>query len=251
MGDDLHDGEGLRATQVARERILGWRGWFVPPAKSSMPTMLYSPHMMHVWAKGTQSWGGQCRCGAWKGEWVPPMSLDKLLDLEQAAIRGEQDPSQPLPKFVQRFYRRCQEARRPHQMPRYQDARMFAITAGESQHVDVNLVWAVMLAMDEVQRLEAGHKEREAQSRLQCQCGVNAFATIEQLIERGYTEDEMVTAIGRVELWGEVRSFERGWRAEHAQAAEVWALREFEASDVRQACVDAGIAYRGVWPSAS
>ncbi len=76
-----------------------------------------------------------------------------------------------------------------------------------------------------------------------CHCGINAFATRQQLAERAYF-DHM--AIGSVALSGTVRQFPLGWRAQKAQVYEVWARNLIYEHKVRQAALKVGATYRGI-----
>jgi hypothetical protein len=53
-----------------------------------------------------------------------------------------------------------------------------------------------------------------------CLCGINAFASREQL---GRSAWAFKRVIGEVELTGQVRGFDAGWRASHARPRRLWA----------------------------
>jgi hypothetical protein len=77
---------------------------------------------------------------------------------------------------------------------------------------------------------------------IECVCGVNAFATPEQLEQSRYAD---MPAVGCVLLEGEVRAFERGWRAERARVHLVWAATWLHAERVREAAEACGAIYMG------
>jgi hypothetical protein len=81
----------------------------------------------------------------------------------------------------------------------------------------------------------------------QCACGINAFATVEQLTHGNYDMSRGVQAIGCVELTGIVRRYERGWRAEHGKIVRVWAQSPRIATAVEAAAREAGAVYEGLW----
>lgn len=81
----------------------------------------------------------------------------------------------------------------------------------------------------------------------ECHCGINAFATAEQMDEAGYRGDDKVRIVGQVELSGLVRGFERGWRGETGRAVRLWAAKEQWAQYTQIAAEHAGAQFMGVW----
>lgn len=67
------------------------------------------------------------------------------------------------------------------------------------------------------------HHQTET-DRAGCHCGINAYRTREQMEASMYTLSHG-TVWGRVALWGEVREYEGGYRAEFAQIAELFISR--------------------------
>lgn len=78
----------------------------------------------------------------------------------------------------------------------------------------------------------------------QCHCGINAFGTEHQIQMSNYFNS--CQAIGVVHLSGEVRQFAKGWRAQHAQVARVWATQPEYEEIVREAAKSVGAVYEGV-----
>lgn len=91
-----------------------------------------------------------------------------------------------------------------------------------------------------LQRLLITRKDRP------CNCGINAYQAREQLADSRYIESAQ--ALGRVELWGRVRKYEKGWRAQHARVAELWASDHKHAERVSTLAFELSIPYKGVWP---
>jgi hypothetical protein len=75
-----------------------------------------------------------------------------------------------------------------------------------------------------------------------CRCGINAFARRGRLLGTEYGSCPM---IAQVALWGQVRKFERGYRAEHSQILRVWSAREASRDRVVELCEREGIEYAG------
>lgn len=80
-----------------------------------------------------------------------------------------------------------------------------------------------------------------------CHCGINAFVDPQTLTSTSYTGDHEVQALGQVQLSGEVRGYERGWRAQAGRAAALWATSAEHEQAVRAAAVQVGAAYEGIW----
>jgi hypothetical protein len=87
----------------------------------------------------------------------------------------------------------------------------------------------------------------EAVSCSECLCGINAFASRELLAASSYVMAPGALAAGTVELTGEVRAYELGWRAERARASELWTLWPEDEAHVRSICARVGADYMGVW----
>jgi hypothetical protein len=110
---------------------------------------------------------------------------------------------------------------------------------------DARIVKAMMTALAESGKPASEQDALNAlRSEEPCHCGINSFATRERLEAAHYASD--CDAVGEVELTGEVRTFEDGYRAERAQIVRVWATRWRHAHEVRWAAKDAGIEYAGV-----
>jgi hypothetical protein len=92
---------------------------------------------------------------------------------------------------------------------------------------------------------EAARLAREAVENmlLDCNCGINAFRDREQLAESGYPH--WCHVVGEVELHGQVRVYEKGYRAEHARASRIWATKLRHVPRARRAAKEAGIEYAG------
>jgi hypothetical protein len=76
-----------------------------------------------------------------------------------------------------------------------------------------------------------------------CVCGINAYLDREQLTAAAYMS---LPAVGVVELTGEVRTFERGYRGQKARACKMWATDLYFQDRVEAAARQAGVEYGGV-----
>jgi hypothetical protein len=100
----------------------------------------------------------------------------------------------------------------------------------------------------------------------ECQCGINAFDSAERLVTSSYLAERVgaadtwtdevsampdgcklaISAVGAVQLSGQARAFERGWRAERARIERVWSVGNVEdAKGVRREAARAGVTYMG------
>lgn len=81
-----------------------------------------------------------------------------------------------------------------------------------------------------------------------CHCGINAFAARDQLALSRYLvrRRHRTHAVGTVALAGEVRVFERGYRADRARVDKVWATSWRYRRQVRSVAQVAGAQYMGV-----
>lgn len=82
-----------------------------------------------------------------------------------------------------------------------------------------------------------------------CHCGVNAYASEHELIEGAGNLLRIGTmVVGQVALEGEVRVFERGFRAERARVLRVWSLSADSRviDDVSRLCTRDGVEFAGV-----
>jgi hypothetical protein len=194
----------------AIEPVIGWRAWDVtevpdlvrelghilPPAVrqrlAPVPSgpQLMSPHIEVAWPGGYLEWDMECRCGA---------------DVQPSDYELVQDAEQKLREYRE-VGRRLAVARRAGQLGEV--ARL------EQRAQDLELWLPALQVRLEGRAAHHGH----------CVCGINAFATFGQMVDAGYSVLPRTVAIGEVELWGEVRSFERGWRGQYARARRVWAL---------------------------
>ncbi len=84
-----------------------------------------------------------------------------------------------------------------------------------------------------------------------CHCGVNAWADQKVMDLSGYcslTSRRSADLVARLELTGEVRRYERGWRSQRARIQTLWYRydrRENELAWLRQWCHRRGAAFGG------
>lgn len=206
MGDDLHDNHQI---PDVIEVVTGWRGWNVVSEALGTQGVLASPHLGNRWEEGHLSWSGECECDARGRAYIIDVTPQDLVEIDRQLEEGVPDDEIEMP-------------------------RSFRVMA--------NAFGGVANAMDKLaDKLMQQAEELEGW----CHCGINAFASIEALMERRYHQDPRVMAVGEVELWGRVRVFERGYRGEHGRAVRVWSLRSHDL--VQIACEQAGIEYAGVF----
>lgn len=98
----------------------------------------------------------------------------------------------------------------------------------------------------DIRQKETFHRALDRLRGETCCCGVNAYASREQLMESRYADDIRIRALGQVELTGEVHQFELGWRGQRARIVRVWARLAEHEPLVELAAREAGIEYCGV-----
>jgi hypothetical protein len=164
-----------------------------------------SPDRGDAWPDGKLAWDGTCRCSA-------PARAAVLIDkLDQL-----QDPDYyPLADMHRLAVR--------NELP-----------PSEARTLSDAVIEAKRLAREAVEQILEDNV---------CCCGVNAYAERTDLIESGYAG--RCHAIGQAAMYGSVNVFEKGYRAEQAQIARVWATRWRYGHRVRRAAQDAGIEYMG------
>lgn len=208
------------------EAVAGWRAWIHAGFMHlNYAGQLMSPDMMVTWRGGQLEAAGGCHCGS--------EECKAALELLQVMTAPQLLAKVPSDSFVRRHYHNLLEA----------DLCGPADTNDPALNHDL---------------------ERELRQRLTelsvCRCGINAWATAEQLADSPYAGH---LALGRVELTGHVRQFDSGWRGEKARITHLWANPapvkppnrttsiEHQVRAVSRICERDGIAFMGMWPGGS
>jgi hypothetical protein len=249
--DDLHDGTGQLGERT--QPVTGWRGWEVEWG-GDMQAELASPHIDgHLWADGKLAWDGTCRCAYRAEEWKAPIVEAELDRFEALARDGHRGMDLDMPDYLARIYARNMGASYDLSMlHRAEEAGPPAPPVSPAPNwPDIDLLWAITTARRRLADDLRAHHQFVRHSQELCQCGINAFRTSHLLAERGYLDfdnrERPIHAVGRVELTGRVREYERGYRAERAQIIEVWATGMGRGGYVELICKRLGLTYRGRW----
>jgi hypothetical protein len=213
-------GSGCRVPDMI-EPVIGWRAWsFAHPDTSSplrmlidpsipvpeLPVMLASPHRKTPWPSGRLSWDLTCRCEM--AERNVRQMKDRLAYLQEQRLHAETYTGDETPSQAVRKVQEIRELRK-------RCTRLVAILAALERGEDL------------------------------CLCGINAFHSLGDLVDGGFATHIDTQVIGEVRLWGEVRRFERGWRAEHARIVRVWSVHERTAAKAADIARLGGFEYMG------
>lgn len=111
--------------------------------------------------------------------------------------------------------------------------------------VDVDEIRASLMSTYQAAKRGAHSRIAHLVQESECACGINAFGDAKSLLDSPYASGNGCMIVGEVELWGVVRQYQHGWRAEHGRIARVWAVSSLQAYAVRQAADALGFVYAG------
>lgn len=207
---------GDTVAELLIEPIIAWRTWSAKSVDGQ--PLLTSPLRSSEWHEGQLIWDGTCGCErSRKGARNTLLSRQRAL--KRLQTEGISEHEHKVEAMLHALRSRGSGEDQPAPEPDTVQERIAKIKQGIKM---------------------LGNPD-------ECHCGINAFATAQQMLGSTHMMHTSNHVLGQVELSGTVRKYEAGWRAERGRVVRIWSGTHSDVNEylVRAAAQVASVEYMG------